>query len=169
MWRSDQRKHMKWGLGLKSGIAAGSVYGLLAGFVSLAIVVLMREEIIKQIQAQFAKLPYEIPVTAEDVYPVTLAMSVPGSVIGGLIVGGILGIVFLLLHDQLPGRDPARKGLCFSLLMIAGTGLAEMVSPGAGLPLIMIQTSFLGFTPVNILLFLMFGYLLGRFYAKFGK
>ncbi len=160
---------MKWGLGLKSGITAGAVYGLLTSFVSLAITILMKEEIIKQIQAQFAKLPYEIPVTAEDVYPLALVMSVPGSIIWGLIVGGILGVVFLLLHGELLGRDSARKGLFFSLLMIAGTGLAELLSPGAGLPLLMIQTSFPVFTPINILLFLVFGHLLGKFYDKFRK
>lgn len=160
---------MKWGLGLKTGVVAGAIYGLLNGFVALAITIVMREELIKQIQAQFARLPYDIPITAEQIYPITVAMSIPGSIMGGLIVGAILGIVFLILYGELMGKDSKRKGLCFSILLIIGTGLAEIAFPGSGLPLIMIQTSYLVFTPVNILFFLVFGYLLGKFYDRFKK
>ncbi len=160
---------MKWGIGLKSGITAGAIYGLLTGFISLAISVVMKDEIIKQIQAQFARLPQDIPITAEQVYPITLVMSIPGAVIGGLVVGAILGIVFLSLYNELLGKDSKRKGLFFVILLIIGFGLAELAFPGSGLPLIMIQTTFLMFTPLNILFFLVFGYLLGKFYDRFKR
>jgi len=160
---------MKWDIGLKSGITAGAIYGLLTGFISLAVSVVMKDEIIKQIQAQFTRLPQDIPITAEQVYPITLVMSIPGAVIGGLVIGAILGIVFLSLYNELLGKDSKRKGLCFSMLLIAGTGIAEIVFPKSGLPLMMIQTTFLMFTPLNILFFLVFGYLLGKFYDRFKR
>jgi len=161
--------YMEWKLGIKTGLVAGAIYGFLAGIVALAISIVMREEIIKQIQAQFARVPYDIPITAEQVYPITVAMSVPGAVISGLIVGAILGIVFLVLYGELLGKDSKRKGLFFVILLIIGLGLAELAFPGSGLPLVMVQTSYLVFTPLNILFFLVFGYLLGRFYDRFSK
>jgi len=160
---------MKWGLGLKTGVVAGAIYGLLSGIVTLAITIVMREDIINQIQAQFARLPQDIPITAEQIYPITVVMSIPGSVIGGVIVGAILGIVFLVLYGELLGKNSKRKGLCFAILLIIGTGLAELAFPKSGLPLIMIQTTYIMFTPVNILFFLVFGYLLGKFYDRFKK
>ncbi|NIO23304.1 MAG: hypothetical protein GTN38_04745 [Candidatus Aenigmarchaeota archaeon] len=160
---------MKWGLGIKTGIVAGAVYGFLAGIVATVVTILMREEIIKQIQAQFARIPQDIPITAEQVYPITVAMSIPGSIIGGLIVGAVLGIVFLVLYGELLGKDSKRKGIFFAVLLIVGTGLAELAFPGSGLSLIMIQTRYILLTPVNILFFLVFGYLLGKFYDRFKK
>lgn len=160
---------MEWKLALKTGAAAGAIYGFLAGVVALAMNIIMKEEVIKQTQAQFTQVPYEIPITAEHVYPIVVAMSVPGAIISGMIVGAILGIVFLLLRRELSGKDSKRKGLCFAILLLAGTGIAELVSPGSGLSLVMVQTTFIVFTPLNILFFLLFGYLLGKFYDRFRR
>ncbi|NIO20663.1 MAG: hypothetical protein GTN76_07970 [Candidatus Aenigmarchaeota archaeon] len=160
---------MKWKPGLKTGVVAGAVYGFLTGIVALAITIVMKDDIIKQIQAQFASVPYDIPITAEQVYPITVAMSIPGAIMSGLIVGAILGIIFMILHGELLGKNSKRKGLCFVILLIIGTGIAELAFPGSGLPLVMVQTTFIMFTPLNILFFLAFGYLLGRFYDRFNK
>ena len=157
---------MKWNLALKSGAVAGAIYGLLSGFVALAVAILNKDQIIEQIQAQFANIP-NVPVTAEDVYPLTLAAAVPGAIFSGLIIGIVLGVVFMLLREDLLGKNSAMKGVCLSGLLLIGLGIGEAISPGTSLAFVMVQTSFILLTPVNVVLFLLFGFMLGKFHDRF--
>lgn len=157
---------MKWKLGLKTGAVAGAIYGLISGFIALAVAIINKDEILAAINAQFAQLD-NVPVTAEQVYPITIAMSVPGAIFSGVIIGAVLGIVYTIFHEDLPTKK--RKGFFFAILLLIGAGLAEMISAGHGLSWLMIQTQILWLTPFGIAAFLFFGFLLEKFYLRFRK
>lgn len=150
----------------KGGLAAGAIYGLLTGIVNTAYILLMKEQVIAQISRALASVQ-GVPITAEDVYPITLISAIPGAMIYGVILGAILGMVFSFFYTELMGKGSRMKGLLFSILIIVALAIGEAAAPGYSMGLIMVNTNFLPLAPVGVALFLLFGFLNGVFYDRF--
>jgi hypothetical protein len=151
----------------KGGLAAGAIYGLLTGIVSTAYIVLMKEQVIAQIRIALASVPGGVPITAEDIYPITLISAIPSALIYGVILGAILGMVFSFFYAELMGKNSRMKGLLFSILIIVALAIGEAAAPNHSLGIIMVNTNFLPLAPVGVALFLLFGFLNGVFYDRF--
>jgi vacuolar-type H+-ATPase subunit I/STV1 len=160
---------MKWGLALKSGAVAGAVYGVLAGIVGLAYMVAMKEEVIARMQAAIPQ-GVSIPMSMEDLYNISLAASVPSSMIMGVIVGMVFGIVFMLMKDELLGKNLRFRGMFLSVFLFAALGIWEIFYPENLIGgLLMLRFSPWPLIPCSFAAFLVLGYLQGMFWERFEK
>ena len=152
----------------KAGAVAGVIYGFLSAIAGIIYMVVMREEVISTIRTALSAYG-DLPITAEDVYPMSLVGAIPGGLINGLIVGVILAFVFAIIYKELIGKNSMIKGLCFSILILIAVGLGEMAAPGLSAGIILLNSRFLPSLALGVLFFLAYGYLLGMFYDRFGQ
>ncbi len=151
----------------KAGAVAGVIYGFLTAIAGMVYMVMMREEVISSIRTALSGYG-NLPITAEDIYPMALMGAIPGGLINGLIVGIILAFVFAVLYNELIGKNSMIKGLCFSVLILIAVGIGEMAAPRLSAGLILLNSNFLPSLALGVIFFLAYGYLLGMFYDKFG-
>ncbi|MBN2042650.1 MAG: hypothetical protein JW754_02490 [Candidatus Aenigmarchaeota archaeon] len=152
----------------KAGAVAGVIYGFLTAIAGIVYMVMMKEEVITTIRTALSAYG-NLPITAEDLYPMSLAGAIPGGLINGLIVGIILAFVFAIIYNELIGKNSMIKGVCFSVLILIGIGIGEMAAPGISAGLILLNSRFLPSLALGVIFFLAYGYLLGMFYDRFGK
>lgn len=157
---------MEWGRIFKTGAVSGIIYGILQGIVSVLSFVFYREQIIEMIQVS---LPtnVEIPMSVEQLADIGMAFAIPGSIIGGIIAGIIVCFIFALMYNELIGKDSKRKGLFLCVLLTIAIVLGELAYQGLLGGLFLVQTRYILLTPLNIVFFLVFGYVMGRFYDRF--
>lgn len=159
---------MDWGRIFKTGAVAGVIYGILQGIVSVLTFVFYREQIIELMRSSIPS-NVEIPLSMEQLADIGMISAIPGSIIGGIIAGIIVCFIFTLMYNELLGKDSKRKGLFLCILLLIGIGLGELAYPGVVGGIFMVQTRYIMLTPLNVVFFLVFGYLLGNFYNKFGQ
>ncbi|MCK4335747.1 MAG: hypothetical protein KAT94_03325 [Candidatus Aenigmarchaeota archaeon] len=159
---------MDWGRIFKTGAVAGVIYGILQGIVSVLTFVFYREQIIELMRSSIPS-NVEIPLSMEQLADIGMISAIPGSIIGGIIAGIIVCFIFTLMYNELLGKDSKRKGLFLCILLLIGIGLGELAYPGVIGGIFMVQTRYIMLTPLNVVFFLVFGYLLGNFYNKFGQ
>jgi hypothetical protein len=157
---------MEWGRIFKTGAVSGIIYGILQGIVTTLSYVFFREQIIEIIRASIPP-NIEIPLTMEQLADIGMISAIPGSIIGGIISGIIVSFIFALMYNELMGKDSKRKGLFLCILLTVAVVLGELAYPGVIGGIFMIQTRFILLTPLNIIFFLVFGYVMGKFYDKF--
>lgn len=157
---------MDWGRIFKTGAVAGVIYGILQGIVSVLTFVFYREQIIELMRSSIPS-NIEIPLSMEQLADIGMISAIPGSIIGGIIAGIIVCFIFALMYNELLGKDSKRKGIFLCILLLIGIGLGELAYPGVIGGIFMVQTRYIMLTPLNVVFFLVFGYLLGNFYDKF--
>ncbi|MEE9323574.1 MAG: hypothetical protein V3U72_03440 [Candidatus Aenigmarchaeota archaeon] len=157
---------MDFGRIFKTGAVSGSIYGILQGIVSVLSFVFYREQIIELIRSSLPS-NLEIPITVEQLADIGMISAIPGSIIGGIIAGIIVSFIFALMYNELMGKDSKRKGLFLCILLAVAVVLGEFAYQGVIGGIFMIQTRFVLLTPLNIIFFLVFGYVMGKFYDKF--
>jgi hypothetical protein len=153
--------------GAKAGVVAGLIYGILSGIAGLIYLIVMKDDVISKISAS---LPSNVPITAEQVYPLALGMSIPSSVIWGLIFGAIFGIFFAVIHEEWIGKNSRIKGLTLTLVILVLLAIGDILAPGnAAAGIFLIQMNWLPAAVLTSIFFLVFGYLLGMFFDRFGR
>ena len=152
--------------GLKAGLAAGVVYGLMVGMLHFGTLEVCRTTQLQYIAAQLAKQNLTTNSTAADLFATDIIYYPMIYGLWSLVYGVIYGAVFALIYFRLPGRTSKRKGmaLCvpiFVIGLIAGPAFFGYQCVPAYLPYIFIAAGF----PVAVA----FGYILGVFYDSFGR
>jgi hypothetical protein len=160
---------MEWKHGLKSGAVAGVFYGILAGVVTVLFMILNKEKVMQGIQAVLSQNA-QIPIPAEQLYSITLIASLPSSVIGGLLVGAIFGAIFVLMKNELIGKNAKIQGISLAILLFIALGVAELLGPENAIgAFFMIRFSSLPLVPLSFGAFLCLGYFMGVFWDRFGE
>jgi len=147
--------------GAKSGLVAGIPYGIILAIASYFTTVALKSTII---QALTKDLPSNSPFTPEQLYSITLLIDpiivTVAGIVGGLILGAIYGWVF----PRLPGGRALVKGLIFGII------LWVIVSVLAGLGNLQYSPGFyIAQVGVGLAASVIFGWLLGYFYARFSR
>ena len=159
---------MDWGRIFKTGAVAGVIYRVLNIAVVVLSFVFFREQIKELIQSAIPPdLQSSIPMTIDQLVDISMFSSVPSSIVGGIIPGIIVCFIFVLMYNELLGKDSKRKGIFLCVLLLIGIGLGELAYPGVIGGIFMVQTRYILLTPLSVVFFLVFGYLLGNFYDKF--
>jgi hypothetical protein len=152
---------------LKTGAAAGAIYGVLQGIVAVLSFVFYREQIIEVMRAAIPS-GVNIGMTMDQLANISMMTAIPGSVIGGIISGIIVSFIFSLMYGELMGKDSRRKGIFLCILLTIGVVLGELAYPGGFVgSILLIQTGYLMLAPLSIAFFLCLGYLTGIFYDRF--
>ena len=156
----------KTGTGAKAGALAGIIYGIFSGIFSFITLTLYKADIMKVLAIEAAK-DYSLTgvhVTAASLYSAAVSIDVVLVIIGGLIAGVILGIIFAYVHGKLPGRNMIIKGEIFGLILwlIFDVLIGALNISTYG---VLYYATGMG---LGIISLLVFGYLLGTLYNKWG-
>lgn len=152
--------------GLKAGLAAGVIYGLmigllhlttLAGCSSAQIAIISQKLVSQQSNASATAIFYDFDVVY---YPMVYG-------IWALVYGVVYGVVFSAIYRRLPGSNSKSKGvvlggLVFVIDAVVGPGFFVLYSCNNS---IFPYITFAASVPATLL----FGYLLGTFYDWFGR
>lgn len=160
---------MEWGTGLKSGAASGAIYGVIAGILGYIYMLTMKEDVIARIQAAIPQ-GVSIPMSMDDLYNISLIAAVPSTIISGVILGLILGVVFMLMKEELMGKNLRLKGVFLTGFILVVAVVWELLYPQnlfGGFLLLRFSPIFIA--PLSAIAFLAFGYLLGMFCERFEK
>lgn len=151
--------------GLKAGLAAGVVYGLLIGISHLTFQVACSADQLTYIAQQIALRNLQ-NVTAQEIYSTDLVILPIYWGLGALILGVVYGVGFALLYHSIPGSNSRKKGLVLSIPVFAVGFLMGL--PGYG---IACTPDFLSLLPLilSVPISFAFGYILGIFYDSFGR
>lgn len=153
--------------GMKAGAVAGAAYGLIIALIAYVTLILLKEDIMLGI---IAVLPPDSPLTAQQVYDLTLLFEPIFSFIVGIILGVIFGIVYGWAHDKIPGRTYLNKGIVFGLILwlIFSVILSFVLSLMLGLGNLQYDiVYYLYGLGRDLIIYLIFGLLLGFFYNRF--
>lgn len=137
---------------IMTGIKAGIVAGLIEGIIATGIFAFAFDWLVADL---LTKVP---PGFSAESYRNLLYVSlVYGSAISGMINGIILGVIFAVIYDYLPTENPIYKAFTMGFLFWV---ISILLSAGVlSIAWIVIEL-FLGV--------IIFGYLLGYFWIKFG-
>jgi len=134
------------------GVKAGAVAGLIEGIIATGIFAVAFDWLIGSL------LTTAPPGLNLEVYKQLLYVSlVYGSAVSGLINGIIMGVIFAVIYDYLPTEEPIFKAFTMGILF----WIISLVLATSLLTPIWIGIQF-------VLGVLIFGYLLGFFWTKFG-
>ncbi len=160
---------MEWKQGIKSGAVAGVFYGILAGIVTVLYMIIDKENIIQSIQAVISANA-NIPISTEQLYNISLIASFPSSIIGGVLVGMVFGVIYVLTKSELIGKNAKIQGVSLAILLFIALGVAELMGPGNAIGgFFMIRFSSLLLVPPSFGAFMVLGYLMGVFWDRFEK
>lgn len=158
---------MEWKHGIKSGAVAGVFYGIIAGIVTVLYMLLNKEMLIERLQAVLSSNA-NIPISTDQLYNITLIASFPSSIIGGVLVGMIFGVIYVLMKELI-GKDAKKQGISLAILLFIALGVAEMVGPENAIgAFFMIRFSSLPLVPLSFGAFICLGYFMGVFWDRFG-
>ncbi len=159
---------MNLSLVFKTGLASGVIHGILQGVISLLTFVIYREQIIETIRNSIPS-NVNIPFTVEQLADMGMMFAIPGSIIGGMIAGVIVCFIFSFMYHELLGKNSKVKGIFLCALLLVGVIFGEFVYPGVVGGIFLLNTRYLLLLPASFAFFLVFGYVMGMFYDKFGK
>ena len=161
---------MEWGRIFKTGAVAGAIYGAMNIIVVMLSFAFYRDDIKKLIESSIpSAYKSQIPMTMDQLVDISMYTSVPGSIVGGIIAGIIVCFIFALMYGELMGKDSKRKGLFLTILLTIAIVLGELAYPGILGGIFAVNTRFLMIAPISIALFIIFGYILGNFWERFGE
>ena len=150
------------GNGAKAGLVAGIAYGLVLGIISYFTLLSIKSTVLADIAKS---LPSSTSFTPDQIFDIAVVIAPVVVVIVGIIGGLILGAIYGKLLERIPGGSPIRKGVMFGLVLwlLASVllGLGNLSRYGAEYYLSNVVTGLVGA--------LLFGVLLGYFYARFMK
>jgi hypothetical protein len=150
----------QYGRGAKAGLLAGLISGVLTGVFLYLELQNLKSQITTTIQNS---LPANSPIDASALANFAILLVPVVMIIGGLIGGLILGLIFAAVQDKYMKRQslPVR-GLVFGLILFAIDLLLNAGSVNYGTSALLS-----GFT-ISLIGALIFGYLLGAFFQRFG-
>ena len=111
-------------MGVKAGLAAGGLTGVIAGSLAYIHLALMREVVIEYLEEMMEELMARYGeaiggyLSAESMYRMALASSFIGGVVAMLLLGAVLGAIMGWRWERIPGRG-ASKGLVVGLAALA--------------------------------------------------
>lgn len=149
----------KAGTGAKAGVVSGVVYGAISAVSTYVTMTMMKEQIMLIMEEA---LPPDLPITAEQLYNMTVLLGAIMVVILGVVVGVILGAVYGWAYEKIPGRKSIYKGLIFGVILwiifnvLLGLGNLQYGT-----------IYFISNLAWGLVVSLIFGALLGVFYNKF--
>lgn len=157
----------KTGAGAKAGALAGIIYGIFSGIFAFITLTIYKADVMKVLAIDAAKESAltGVHVTAASLYSTAVSIAIVLDIIGGLIVGVILGIIFAYVHGKLPGKNMIIKGEIFGLILwlIFDVIIGAMDISTYG---VLYYATGMG---LGIISLLIFGYLLGTLYSKWGE
>ncbi|MHB1908148.1 MAG: hypothetical protein ACYCQJ_04650 [Nitrososphaerales archaeon] len=153
--------------GLKGGLAAGAIYGLMIGLLHLFTLEGCESYILVFISGRLASLVPPSNATAIDLFQTDLVYNPMVYGIWALIYGVIFGLVFGLAINKIPGSSARKKGVFLGLFLFVADFL---VGPGFFIAYAC-GTSVIPYLALGLSLpaSLGFGYLLGVFFDSFGR
>ncbi|OYT42301.1 MAG: hypothetical protein B6U86_00575 [Candidatus Altiarchaeales archaeon ex4484_43] len=172
----------EFGRGAKAGVVAGLIIGALAAIIgtALAMTIFYDETIGVAMQAIEES---GAPMDMNDLRNMVLGFMVIGSIIGAVITalfGAIFGLIYAWLYGRLPGITPIAKGVVVGLgWWIVGTifgivltmAISSIMGPMAQEQMTIATSSTMMAidTIIDLATKILYGYLLGRFWIRFGE
>lgn len=153
---------------LKTGIVSGIIYGAMQGVISLLSFVFYREQIIAMLRDSIPS-NVNIGMTMDQLADISMVTAIPGSIVGGMITGILMCVIFALMYDTLLGKDSRKKGIFLCLLIMAGIIVGELAYSGVVGGIFMVQTRFIMLAPLSAAMFIAYGHVLGLFYDRFAN
>ena len=102
--------------GIKSGLVAGIIYGILDSVFSILLVISFRAQVIAALGRYIAQNPaFFQNISATDLYNLSISLIPLLALIGGILLGLIFGAAFGYAYDRIPGGRPFLKGIVFGL------------------------------------------------------
>jgi hypothetical protein len=145
--------------GVKAGLVAGILYGIVLAILSYFTVMSEKSTIIAAITKN---MPANTSFTPEQLYGIALIAAPVVATIGGIIGGLIIGAIYGRLFEKIPGGSSTIKGILVGIVLwvlISVIGGAGNLQYGIG--------SYLTGIGVGLVSALLFGFLLGYFYGRF--
>lgn len=150
--------------GLKAGLAAGVVYGLMVGMLHLGVLEACRTTQLQYIATQIVK--QNINATASSLFSTDIIYYPMIYGLWSLVYGVIYGAVFALIYVRLPGQSSKRKGMMLSVpVFLIGLFAGPAFFGYQCVPSYLPYFFQLAGLPVAIA----FGFVLGTFYDSFGR
>jgi hypothetical protein len=157
--------------GLLRGAKAGAISGVFSGAV-ISPIMNLGGNFVSSLRARLLNLPYSSFESwiASIMQPWFLA-SIIMSIIFEVILGSIFGLIFAVLYDKLPGKTPKRKGFVMSIIYWLAIPMGISIFRSIRYDgLIGLCWFFMGsgiwLTALGLIPSLLWGYLLGRFWAR---
>lgn len=144
--------------GLKAGLVAGTVFGVILAVIGYFTLIYMKDELISLISAD----PLKLDLVAEQIYNMALAVGLVMAFAGGILGGLILGAVFGWGYEKIPGRKPVYKGLVFGVILWLVSGVLSSLFIARSLTIYTVTNMAINFSLATI-----FGILVGFFYRRF--
>ena len=142
--------------GAKAGLISGLIYSALNAALAYYSVLKLKEFIISTIEES---LPPNTPVSAEEAYGLALMMAPIGAFIFGLLLAVIVGAIFGVLYERLPGGKGVSKGLFIGIALWVISLILNLRST---------YMPTLWFSLISgLVLSLVYGVLLGSLYDRF--
>ena len=104
--------------GIKSGLVAGIVYGVLDSVFAILAVIMFKDQVLASLGQYITNYPSLFSnITAMDLYNLSIALIPMIAIIGGILLGLVFGAIFGYAYDRIPGRIPSLKGILFGLIL----------------------------------------------------
>jgi len=104
--------------GAKSGLVAGIIYGIILSVLTEIILFAEKTTIIAVLDVYASDLSNSvITITASQLYSAEVFFAPVGIIIEGIIGGLILGAIFGLSVNKLPGKNDKVKGMVFGIIL----------------------------------------------------
>ncbi len=169
------------GRGAKAGAVAGLIISILAAVIGLALAMTIFYDETVGVAMQAIE-ESGAPMDMNDFRNMMLVFMVIGSIIGVVITtlfGAIFGLIYAWLYNRLPGKTPIAKGvvvglgwwiigtifgivLTMALSSIMGSMAQEQMAVATSSTMTTINTI------IDLATKILYGYLLGRFWIRFG-
>ncbi len=101
--------------GLKAGLAAGVIYGLMVGMLHFGTLEACRTTQLQFIQNRIASQNPPTNATASELFATDVIYYPMIYAIWGLVYGVIYGAIFAYLYSRIPGRNSRSKGVLLSV------------------------------------------------------
>lgn len=160
---------MEWKHGIKSGAVAGVFYGIIAGVITVIYMVLEKEKIMDMLQSVLSSNA-NIPISADQLYTISLISSFPSAVVGGVLAGMVFGVIYVLMKKELLGKNAKMQGVSLAVLLFIALGVAELLGPENAIgAFFMLRFSNILLIPLCFGAILALGYFTGIFWDRFGE
>ena len=142
--------------GAKAGLLSGLIYSALSAALAYYSMIRLKDFIISIIEAS---LPPNSPITAEQAYRLALMTGPIGAFIFGILLTVIIGTVFGVLYEKVPGSRGVTKGIFIGIALWVISLILNLQSLGMpGLPFTLLT---------GLIISLLYGALLGTLYDRF--
>ncbi|OLD02891.1 hypothetical protein AUG19_07000 [archaeon 13_1_20CM_2_54_9] len=150
----------EYGRGAKAGVVAGLVCGVILAIGYYALFTLVQDTVRQAIQDA---LPVGSVITVDQALAAALVLLVVGTFVGTIVVGAILGLVFAAAHNKyMQSKSLAMRGIVFGVILWIIGILSNIGSFSYG-------ATYIGLSVlIGLIASLVYGYLLGTFFGRFG-